>query len=325
MSFGQKAFIGLPLLSSRLLSFQLLTDSSVKRSCETHATVVQTLYWEGLAVLGLLYEGRNSHWPVRWRVFIYSLGMNPKSVLAWGAAAMCWGLLLLWPPDQRVPLVAVCRCSDQQETQQGCWQCETVRERALLSTDSSKKKMIFKALTALHIVWQNTDKRLMIPVSPVMIGRPVQPNDTPALMFQGFTETGVSSVKHLWPAGSHWQRLALPLPGDIKCGRTVGSADTRSYKHQVKQPHLCKPTNHLPPYVCVYVDLMSCIDRPCPLFTQIRQFLEPGRKKRESWLKAQICLAKFAKKDFTTLLQYTVMHCLMKHNNRQYNLQVCNS
>lgn len=48
--------------------------------------------------------------------------------------------------------------------------------RVLLSTDSSKKKTIFKALTVLHIVLQNIDKQFMIPVSPLMIGSLVQPN-----------------------------------------------------------------------------------------------------------------------------------------------------
>lgn len=99
------------LLSCALLFFQLLMDSSVMRSSETHATVVETLYWEGLA--GLLYEGRNSHWPVSWKVFIYSMRMSLKRVLAWGTAAMCRGT---WPLDQRVPLVAVSCCSDQEDT-----------------------------------------------------------------------------------------------------------------------------------------------------------------------------------------------------------------
>ncbi len=169
--------------------------------------------------------------------------------------------------------------------------------------------MIFRAVTALHIAWQNTDKRLMMPVSSLMIGSPVQPKPsvTPALMFQGFTETWVSSVKHLWPAGSHWRRLASPLPGDIKCGRTVSSANARSYKHQVKQPHLCKPTNHAPPYVCVYVDLMACIDRLCPLFTQIRQFLEPGRKKeRVGWELSYVWLS---------LPKRTPLHCCSRQNS----------
>lgn len=94
----------------------------------------------------------------------------------------------------------------------------------------------------------------MIPVSPLMIGDLVQPkpSETLALMFQRFAETGVSCVKHRWPAGSHWQRLASSSPGDIKCVRTVSSAAMRFYKHHVKQPHLCKPTNHLPPQ-CVFM------------------------------------------------------------------------
>lgn len=111
-----------------------------------------------------------------------------------------------------------------------------------------------------------------------MIGNLVQPkpNDTPTLMLQGFTETRVSSVKHLWPAGSHWQRLASPLPGDIKCGWTVSSADMRFYKHQVKQPLLCKPTNHPPPCVCLCSpNVMYSPARP--LFTQIRQFVAPEK------------------------------------------------
>lgn len=29
-----------------------------------------------------------------------------------------------------------------------------------------------------------------------------------------------------------------------QCGRTVSSAEASFSKHQVKQPHLCKPTNH---------------------------------------------------------------------------------
>lgn len=50
---------------------------------------------------------------------------------------------------------------------------------------------------------------MMIPLSPLMIGYLVQPkpNCTPIEMFQGFTETNVSSTKHLWPAGSDWHRL----------------------------------------------------------------------------------------------------------------------
>lgn len=192
------------------------------------------------------------------------------------------GLLLTWPLDQRVPLVAVSCCSDQEDTQQGCWPCahlcEAVGESVLLSTDSSIKKV-------LHIVWQNTDKRL---ISPLMIGNLVQPkpNDTLALMFQGFTETGVSSVKHLWPAGSHWQYLALPLPGDIKCDRTVSSADTRFYKHQVKQPHLCKPTNHPPPCVCLCRPNVMYSPALPPVYTdQTVPWAREGRRElTESWV-----------------------------------------
>lgn len=114
-----------------------------------------------------------------------------------------------------------------------------------------------------------------------------KPDDTQTLMFQGITETGLSSFKHLWPAGSHWQCLALPLPSDIKCGRTVSSAYMRFSKHKVKQPHVCKPTNHHLPSLCVYVVLMSCIHWLCLLFTQIRHFLEP-RNEGESWLRAQL-------------------------------------
>lgn len=95
------------------------------------------------------------------------------------------------------------------------------------------------------------------------------------------SETGVSSVKHLWPATSHWQRLASPLPGNNKCGRTVSSADMKLCQHRVKQPHYCKPTNHPSHCVCL-CSIMSRVPRPCPLFTQNRSLLQP--REDESWL-----------------------------------------
>lgn len=98
----------------------------------------------------------------------------------------------------------------------------------------------------------------------------------------------MSSVKHLWPAGSHRHRLC-----DIKCVRTVSSADMRFYKHQVKQPHLCKPTNHPPPRVCLCrPNVIYSPALPQFVFTQIRQFLEL-EKGGESWPRAcyvcQVC------------------------------------
>lgn len=218
-------------------------------------------------------------------------------------------VLLLRSGGHTTRVLAGCMCTASE--------CETVRERVLLSTDSSKKKIIVKTLTVLHIVWQkNTDKRLMIPVSPLMIGKLVQskPNDSSTLMFQGFTEAGVSSVKHLWPAGSHWQSSASPLPGDIKCNRTVSSADIRFYKHQVKQPLLCKPTNHPPPPVCLCRP--SVVYSPA-LFTQIRWLLSQERKGRVGWE-----LIVFGKKDYTASVHNDA---IMKHISRQQTSQVCNN
>lgn len=197
------------------------------------------------------------------------------------------------------------------DTQQKCCQgagthfCETVRERLLLSTDSSKKKIILKALTGQDKVCKGKDNQLMIPLSPLMIGKLEQPkpDDTQTLMFQGITETGVSSVKHLWPAGSHWQRLALPLPSDIKCGRTVSSADMRFSKHKVKQQPVCKPTNHHPPSLCLCrPNVMYSLALSAVYTDQIFSWAREWRRElAES--SVTVCLDKFAKSLLTSLLQ----------------------
>lgn len=130
-------------------------------------------------------------------VFIYSLGMTCERGAGMRGCCNMLGLPSLWPLYQSVLYETVLR--SRVHNKGVGW--------LLLSTDSSEKKMISKALTVLRIIWQEIDKRLMIPVSPLMIGKLVQPklNDTPTLMFQGIIiETEVSSVKHLWPAGSHW-------------------------------------------------------------------------------------------------------------------------
>lgn len=129
----------------------------------------------------------------------------------------------------------------------------------------------------------------MIPVSPLMIGYLVQPklSCTPALMFQGFTETDVSSAKHLWPAGSDWHRLcqlALSAVG-LSAQQLGGFINTRWSGHIFASPPI------IIRLLCVYVDLMAYSQWSCPLFILIRQFLEPGEE-GESCLRAQLCLAK---------------------------------
>lgn len=122
------------------------------------------------------------------------------------------------------------------DTQQMCCQgartqfCKTGRERLLLSTDSSKRTRFSKPQAG-------QDHRWMIPPSPLMTG-----------MLDGWysnriKETGVSSVKHLWPAGPHcvWH----------KCGSTVSSAEITFSKHKVKQPPVCLAANDPAPSLCL--------------------------------------------------------------------------
>ena len=164
--------------------------------------------------------------------------------------------------------------------QQGCCQgvhahlCETARESysALTLANSSKNYMQSPHGSAYRL----TDKRLGIPVSPLMMGDlvPPEPNDTPTMMFQGFTETGQSSVNSCGQqgvTGSVWHcicQLTSSVVG-LSAQQIWGFVNTRWSNRIFASLQIIL----LP--LCVYADLIPCIHWCCPLFTQIRLFLDP--------------------------------------------------
>lgn len=145
-----------------------------------------------------------------------------------------------------------------------------------------------KCCVSLHRT--RMDKRVMIPLRPLMIGYLMQPKPrwTPTLMFQGFAEAE-SSAKHLWQAGSelhHLFQLTLSVVG-VSAQQIWGFLKPRwSNRNFASLPIILQLS-------CVYVDLIACIQWSCPLFTTIRH-LEPVQE-GEGHLGAPPCLAERAR------------------------------